>query len=97
MISFPGGDTDAFVFPASFSIAALDAASVVLALVLLAKTKSFSINVHVGTSEVSGAIFLFEVLWVRFISFVVENAARSFVLHVEGFASRVLDTHLCAE
>lgn len=98
MLSLPVGiHADAFVLSSSTPVAAFDAASVVLARVLLAKSESVGVHTHVGASVISGAIFVDQIVRVLFVGVVIENAARSFELHIEGLASLVLDAHLCAE
>lgn len=98
MLSFPlGVDADAFILSSSFAVAAFDASTIVLAGIRFAKAKGFALNAHVGASVVSGAVFRFQILGVLFIGVVVENASGSLKQHVERFASRVFDTHLCAE
>jgi len=83
--------------PSTFAIAAFNATTVVLARVRFAHAEGVTLYAHVGFSDVSGAIFRFQVLWVLFVGVIVENAARSFEQHVEGLASRVFNTHLCAK
>jgi hypothetical protein len=98
VLSLPlGVDADTFVLSSSSSVAAFDASSVVFAGIRFAEAKGFAVNAHVGASVISGAVLGFQILWVCFIGVVVENTSRSLKQHVEGFTSRVFDTHLCAE